>query len=459
MLVTVSTTHRPATDLGYLLHKHPDRVQRFAEQSGTATVFYPEASAERCTAVLMLEVDPVALVRSRGRRSPDFALAQYVNDRPYAASSLLAVALGRVFRTARAGRCDSRQDLADSAIPLEITVPVLPCRDGAEFAERIFAPLGWSVDATPIALDDDFPDWGESRCLAVTLRGETRLADALNQLYVLLPAFDESKHYWQSDDEVDKLISAGGEWLRSHPSREAIVDRYLARTGGLKTVARVRLDELDDAPAETEIEAPEPEHRAPLNVRRHRAVLGEVARLAPSSLIDLGCGSGQFLSKVLRGTDIGRVAGCDVSIRELKRAADRMHVDEMTERQSARLDLFQSALTYTDPRIAGFDVAVLMEVIEHLDATRLAALEHTVFATARPDSVLVTTPNSEYNVLYPDLTGMRHRDHRFEWTRAEFAAWAERVADHHGYRVRFVGIGDVDADLGGPTQMAVFTRG
>ncbi|MCF8609580.1 3' terminal RNA ribose 2'-O-methyltransferase Hen1 [Gordonia sp. HY285] len=458
VFLTVSTTHRPATDLGYLLHKHPDRIQEFSEPTSTATVFYPEATAERCTAALLVEVDPIALARSRGKRSPDFALGQYVNDRPYAASSLLAVALGKIFSTARTGRCDSRQELADSAIDLEITIRAMGCRDGRKFIDRLFTPLGWQVDATPIPLDDAFPEWGDSRYFDVTLRGELRLADALNQLYVLLPVFDSAKHYWQTTAEVDKLISAGGDWLQTHPYRDTIVDRYLARTGGLDAVARARLAELDDVDATTRDDDAAPRNPT-LNVRRHEAVLAEIENLRPTSVIDLGCGSGQFLSKVVRSTGIGRIAGCDVSTRELRRAADRLHVDEMTEHQSARLELFQSALTYLDPRIEGFDVAVLMEVIEHLDTARLEALEHVVFAQARPGVVLVTTPNSEYNVLYPDLVGMRHPDHRFEWTRTEFASWADRVADDHGYRTRFVGVGDADETYGSPTQMAVFTRG
>jgi 3' terminal RNA ribose 2'-O-methyltransferase Hen1 len=148
VLLTVSTTHVPARDLGHLLHKHPDRVQQFTQSFGSATVFYPEATEERCTAALLLEVDPIRLAR-RPARTPDFSLAQYVNDRPYAASSLLGVALADVFSTARSGRCDARQELADSAIPLEISLPVLPCRGGADRARRVFEPLGWQVEADP----------------------------------------------------------------------------------------------------------------------------------------------------------------------------------------------------------------------------------------------------------------------------------------------------------------------
>jgi len=459
VLLTISTTHRPATDLGYLLHKHPDRVQEFAQSFGTATVLYPEASEERCTAALLLEVDPVRLARRRGRETPDFSLAQYVNDRSYAASSLLGVALADVFSTARSGICKARPELAEQALPLEIAIPVLPCRGGAEIARRLFEPLGWRVDAEPIPLDEGFPAWGASRYLRLTLHGELRLADALSQLHVLLPVLDESKHYWQGPDEVDKLLRSGGDWLAAHPDRTLITRRYLGRRGGLTRVALARLAELDEVTDATadEVEAAE-QRRVPLNQLRHEAVLAAIAELGARSVIDLGCGPGQLLDRLLKAPGIERVAGCDVSTRSLQYAARRLHVDRMSERQAGRLELFQGALTYEDPRFAGYDVAVLMEVVEHVDPPRLPALERVVFGAARPGAVLVTTPNRDYNVLYEGLTGRRHPDHRFEWDRVEFADWCARVAATHGYAVEHRGVGDVDETHGSPTQLAVFTR-
>ncbi|KXO99541.1 3' terminal RNA ribose 2'-O-methyltransferase Hen1 [Tsukamurella pseudospumae] len=454
MYLTVSTTRTPATDLGFLLHKHPDRVQEFSQPFGTATVFYPEASEERCTAALLLEVDPIALARRR-RATPDFSLGQYVNDRPYAASSLLAATLADVFRSARKGQGGSRQAVADTAIDLDIAIPVLPCRGGPAVAERVFAPLGWSVEAEPIALDDAFPDWGDSRYVRLRLTGTVRLADALNHLYVLLPVLDESKHYWQGPDEVDKLLRSGEGWLAAHPERELIARRYLGRGPGLAAQALDRLAELDGAPSATSDDEVAPR---PLNALRHDAVHRVIVDCGAASVVDLGCGPGAFVERLLATRGIERVAGCDVSVRSLQRAAQRLHLDGMTERQRARVDLFQAALTYEDERLSGFDVAVLMEVIEHVDPSRLGALEHVVFGAARPGSVIVTTPNREYNALYPDLTGMRHTDHRFEWSRAEFASWADGVAARHGYVVRYEGIGDIDPDRGTPTQMAVFTR-
>ena len=455
--LTISTTHVPATDLGFLLHKHPDRVQEFRQPFGTATVFYPEAGEERCTAALLLEVDSTELARRR-RSTPDFSLGQYVNDRPYAASSLLASAMADVFRSARGGQGGSRQAVADSAIPLEIEIPVLPCRGGPDLALRVFGPLGWDVQAEPIPLDDAFPDWGDSRYVRLRLTGTVRLADAINQLYVLLPALDESKHYWQSGDEVDKLMRSGEGWLAGHPERELITRRYLGRGPGLAREALERLAELDGTVGEDEADTGADGPPTPLNLLRHEAVHRVVIESGAASVIDLGCGPGQFLDRLLKTQGVEKVAGTDVSVRSLQRAAKRLHLDGMTERQRERIDLFQAALTYEDPRLAGFDAAVLMEVIEHVEPSRLGALEHVVFGAARPGTVIVTTPNREYNALYPDLVGMRHPDHRFEWDRAEFARWAGGIAGRYGYGVRYDGIGDVDADRGTPTQMAIFTR-
>jgi len=455
----------PASDFGFLLHKNPGRPQSTAITGGTAHVFYPEATDARCTAAVLLEIDPIALVRAgRGKSSEGFTLGQYVNDRPYAASSLLGAAMADVLSTARSGRCASRQELADAAIPLEIEVPVLPCRGGAELAARLFGPLGWSVEATPIPLDEAFPAWGESRYLHVVLRGTVRLADALNQLYVLLPVLDEAKHYWQAADEVDKLLRSGGDWLAGHPEQELIARRYLGRRRGLTRVALERLAELGDdtdeaVEPETEEEVAQPEERrVPLNAQRHAAVLQVLRDAGVSSVIDLGCGPGQFLRLLLDEPSFARVAGSDVSAHALVRAERALRLDRMGDRQRERLTLFQGALTYEDDRFAGYDAAVLMEVIEHVDPPRLEALERVVLGRARAGLVVVTTPNVEYNVLYEGLTGPRHTDHRFEWNRAEFTAWAERVAATYGYRATVTGIGDVDRAYGQPTQLAVLRR-
>ncbi|MGV9291493.1 3' terminal RNA ribose 2'-O-methyltransferase Hen1 [Streptomyces sp. NPDC003719] len=479
MFLTITTTgtpERPATDLGYLLHKHPDKAQTFSTSFGTAHVLYPEAEEQRCTAALLLEVDTVALVRrgkGKGRGgAPDAALAQYVNDRPYAASSLLAVALGNVFSSALRGVCTARPERAAEPLPLHVEVPALPARGGPDLVRRLFEPLGWAVTAEPVPLETEFPEWGDSRYVRLTLRADTlTLSDALRHLYVLLPVLDDAKHYWVAPDEVDKLMRAGGAWLYHHPEVRLITNRYLSRRWSLTREAMARLElvrlaetddsevgEIDNAVAQ-EV-APEAEEKpTPLAVQRREAILAALRGAAAARVLDLGCGEGHLVRELLKDPRFTEIAGVDVSVRALTIASRRMKLDRMGERQAARVHLFQGSLAYTDKRLKGYDAAVLSEVIEHLDLPRLPALEYAVFGSARPRTVVVTTPNVEYNVRWESLPAghVRHRDHRFEWNREEFRTWARTVAERHGYGVEFRPVGPDDPEVGPPTQMAVFT--
>ncbi|MEV0979564.1 3' terminal RNA ribose 2'-O-methyltransferase Hen1 [Streptomyces sp. NPDC049915] len=478
MFLTISTTgtaERPATDLGFLLHKHPEKAQAFSTSYGTAHVLYPEADAERCTAALLLEVDPVALVRrgkGKGRGgAPDAALAQYVNDRPYAASSLLAVALSSVFSSAMRGVCTARPERAAEPLPLRIDVPALPARGGPALVRALFEPLGWTVSAEPVALDSEFPEWGDSRYVRLVLQSQAlTLSAALRHLYVLLPVLDDAKHYWVSADEVDKLLRAGEGWLPGHPEQKLITSRFLSRRWSLTRQAMerlelVRLAETDDADVEeidnaVAAETEEEEKPTPLAVRRRDAITAVLHETGAARVLDLGCGQGQLVQALLKDARFTEIVGVDVSVRALTIASRRLKLDRMGERQAARVKLLQGSLAYTDTRLKGYDAAVLSEVIEHLDLPRLPALEYAVFGSARPRTVVVTTPNVEYNVRWESLPAghVRHGDHRFEWTREEFRAWAHAVAERHGYDVEFRPVGPDDPEVGPPTQMAVFLK-
>ena len=464
MLLTITTSHRPATDLGYLLHKHPGRFQSADLAFGKAHVFYPEASEDRCTACLLLDVDPVGLVRGKG--SGEGLIDQYVNDRPYAASSFLSVAISQVLGSALQGRCKDRPELATTPIPLSARLDVLPVRGGEKFLRAVFEPLGYEVEATRHPLDDRFPDWGESPYYSVTVTKETTLTDLLRHLYVLVPVFDNRKHYFVGDDEMEKLLAKGSGWLSGHPEREEITRRYLKFHPSLYRQALARLVE-EEAPADVEADEPSPdrveevsERTASLNEQRLGAVMAAIRGSGATRVLDLGCGEGKLLRELLKDKQFEEVVGMDVSIRSLENARDRLKVDRMPERQAARLKLIHGSLTYRDRRLEGFDAAALVEVIEHLDPPRLSAFERTVFEFARPRTVVLTTPNREYNVTWENVGSdkLRHPDHRFEWTRAEFQTWAEGIADRFGYSARFLPVGPVEESLGSPTQMAVFVR-
>jgi 3' terminal RNA ribose 2'-O-methyltransferase Hen1 len=463
MLLTLTTTHQPATDLGFLLRKHPDRHQTFDVGYGTAHVLYPEATAERCTAALILDIDPIALVRGRkrvGGGSEGGLLTQYVNDRPYAASSFLSVAMSRVFGSAMSGRSEARQDLVETSIPLSARVAPVDCRGGLELITRLFAPLGYQVTAAPVS-----ERHGEnSRYWDVTIAGTVTVQQLLTHLYVLIPVLDDEKHYWVGDDEIEKLLRRGEGWLPNHPERELITRRYLKHGRRLTRIALERLAELDETVTDNEEASPAATLEAieaplRLNDQRMDRVVEALRDTGAHSVLDLGCGSGRLLQRLLKERQFERILGVDASTRDLEIARDRLALDRLPERQRERITLIHGALTYRDKRLAGYDAAAVIEVIEHIDPTRLDAFANAIFGAARPKTVVLTTPNVEYNVRFEALGGrkLRHADHRFEWSRVEFEAWARECANRFGYEVRFEGIGEADPVLGAPTQMGIFT--
>jgi 3' terminal RNA ribose 2'-O-methyltransferase Hen1 len=469
MLFTITYTGENPTDLGYLLHKNPARPQTADLSFGRVHVFYPETGPGRCTAAMLLDMDPLDLVRGRGGLGGIF---DYVNDRPYVCSSFMCTALSGVYGTAMSGRCGKKQELADTPLDLSASLFMLPCRGGVILPELLFEPLGYEVQVEESALlDEQFPEWGSGPYINLTIRGKVRLRDLLNHIYVLIPVFDRQKHYWIGEAEVDKLLDHGKGWLEDHPEKALITGRYFKN---LRSLARTALDRLDNgegaaeafSPGKDELpgfavninDEPETASRPRLNTLRLEAVFNAIKKSGARSVIDLGCGEGNLLRLLINEKTFTRVTGVDVSRTALEHAGEKLKIDRLPEVQQKRVSLFQGSVSYRDKRFRAYDAAALVEVIEHLDEDRLDTLEAVILGDARPGTLVITTPNIEYNEIY-GMSRFRHGDHRFEWNRARFQSWAGEAARRYGYEVSFEGIGEADEKLGAPTQMAVFVRG
>ena len=461
MLLTISTTHRPATDMGYLFGKHPDRFQTFEISGGKAHVFYPEASEEKCTIALVTDINQVDLTRAKkGQKEPQ--QDHYVNDRPYAASSILASAMNKVFRSAAAGVCKDKPELAETKMPLTAAMPTAPTGQGRDTIKKMFEPLRYEVETEGFLLDPEHPEWGNSPYTRLTLKKTATVRELLSHLYVILPVLDGEKHYWVGDDEVQKLLRFGEGWLQEHPQKEAISQRFLKNQRGL---VRDALEQLPNPGAEENQDEREQKERnedrleRPMKLAEQRteAVRKALHEAGAKKVLDLGCGEGRLLLALARDRQIQAITGVETSHRSLEIAKRRLQ--RANTQDQDRVQLLHGSLTYRDGRLAGYDAGVAMEVIEHIDPPRLEAFEDAVFRHAQPKTVIVTTPNREYNPVFGMQEGkLRHRDHRFEWTRAELKEWAEGAAGRNGYSVKIEGIGPEDQDAGHPTQMAVFTK-
>lgn len=462
MLFTITTTYQPATDLGYLLHKNPNNLNTIDLPFGQAHVFYSEVSPEKCTAVVLLDIDPVGLVR---KKNDAFALEQYVNDRPYVVSSFMSVAIAKLFGTLLSGRSKDRPVLVSQNIPLVVHIPVLPCKGGESLLRKLFEPLGYNVLAESHQRDDLFPEWGQSPYWSVTLSRTCTLREFLIHLYVLIPVLDNEKHYWIGEEEITKLLKFGEGWLATHPEKEVITRRYMRNFRALVNVALARLSEemasheenSDEQEVREELETVV-ERKINLHQQRLLWVSEQLKQHGAKRIIDLGCGEGRLLKILLNDVFFEEIVGCDVSWRALEIAKERLKIDRLPSFQQSRIKLLHTALTYRDQRLNGYDAATLVEVIEHLDEPRLGALQRVVFEFARPHMIIVTTPNVEYNALFENMTPgtFRHKDHRFEWTRSQFQEWAQSIANRYAYEVSFAGLGPEDDQYGSPTQAGIF---
>ena len=324
MLLQITTTARPATDIGYLLHKRPPKLQSFELGFGNAHVFWPEATAERATAALLLDIDPLKLIRG-----PGAVLSDYVNDRAYVSSSFLSVALSRVFGQALGSRCKERPELAGRPIPLEVQVAAVPCRGGDAMVNTLFGPLGYkietSIGATVVAtraagvngrLEVTGTTATGSRYRNIRLQATKTLGEVLSHVYVLLPVLDNAKHYWIGDAEVEKLLAHGKGWLEEHPARGVITRRYLGHRKQLTKAANNRLvthvravedaepDNEEKNAAQTAAEATTPaseagseDHRS-LHTQRLDWVIERLKVHGAVRVVDLGCGHGQLLTRL-----------------------------------------------------------------------------------------------------------------------------------------------------------------
>lgn len=455
MLLELTTTNNPATDLGFLLHKHPDKLQTVELSVGKAHVFYTEATDNSCTACLLLDINPIELVRGdKGQNA--FLQEHYVNDRPYTSNSFLSTALVKAFGSAINGTCHTKPELAKTAIPLKARIHSLKVDCDKAYINKLFEPVGYKVSYETIQLDSTFSDWGQSKVVNLQVEKTTTLKEFLSQLYVFMMVLDNNRHHWISGNDIDVLIRREENWLDNHPEKNWITKRYLKNLHTFTNQALLKLANEDELIEKQTL----PERKLNLHQQRLNKALDFLKLSGSASVLDIGCGEGKLLKLLLKEAQFKKIAGMDVSFRELQKAKENLYLDQASPAMRDRIKVFQGSVTYKDGRLKNYDAATLVEVIEHLDEERLPAMEKVVFGFAKPSTVILTTPNAEYNVVFEKLQAdtFRHDDHRFEWTRKEFADWCNKICVAFNYGVEIYPVGQEEENIGAPSQLAMFKK-
>ncbi len=471
MQLSITTTHKPATDLSYLLHKNPDKVQTFDITGGKAYVFYPETTDEKCTATMILNIDTLEMIKNQKKSMSDFALKGYVNDRPFVASSFLSSAISSIYSSALNGNSKEKSEVVNKKIPLEVFISVINVSGGENLIKRFFEPLGYEIKIEKYELNENFKSWGESNYFSLTLKNIITLKELLTHLYILIPVFDNEKHYWVSTKDVDILLKKGEGWLENHPEKEFITKRYFKNIKSLSNLYNKKsIDDIEESQKNVDSEENNEnefeeinqiikETKIKLDKQRLNYVYEKLIESGMKSIIDMGCGEGKLLKLLITNKQFEKIAGTDVSFNNLLKAKERLNFEEMSQKFKERIELFQSSLTYKDKRFSNYESCAIVEVIEHIDVERLESFEKSIFECSKFKYIILTTPNADYNINYKSLNkqNLRHSDHRFEWTKDEFKSWIDKICEKYKYNAKISGVGEFDEQSGHPTQVVEFS--
>ncbi|MBW4084382.1 3' terminal RNA ribose 2'-O-methyltransferase Hen1 [Paenibacillus sp. S150] len=476
MHLIIRVTGAGAGMLSRLLAKNPDNLYDRMEKEARVRIAFTASSEQEAEAVIYVTPDPVELVK--GASSAHNDITQYINDREFVVSSLFCTYIRSALGTALNGKTkEAYLPWVNRKLALELTFGPVASNLPDHALEDLFIPLGYEVVLERGDAAYAFELKSRSSVRYIKLKGIQTLQTALRQLFVLIPALDDYKHYYISDDEVDKIRRYGDGWLENHPQRALILKRTLRFAGAIKhyedqmagdgqqaengaSGEAPGIAEPFAAPAEASAgtgaaEAP----KARLNDLRYAAIADTVERLAARrSIVDFGSGGGKLSARLSSVPGVQEIKAVEPSAAAQLRAMDRFA--KLEGRPGAIVpEPVTGSLFYYDEALRGKDVMILCEVIEHIDERRLNRVMETIFHEYAPGTLIITTPNKEYNALYQmEHEKLRHRDHRFEWDREAFGAWCSCWTSAYNYSVRLSGIGEFAQEYGYPTQMAIFTK-
>ncbi|EGW40788.1 3' terminal RNA ribose 2'-O-methyltransferase Hen1 [Desulfosporosinus sp. OT] len=461
MQLAIKATGEGAKMLSFLLSKNPQNLYDRMEKGHRIRLTYTVFSDSEVEAVIFVTPDPVELVKN----SPDtYEITQYINDREFVVSSIFCSYIRSALGTALNGRPkDEYLDWAKHAFLLTIGFGPVATDLPDVAIKQLFEPLGYRIEIERGQAAYNFQLKERSSARFINLQGTLTVQNALKHLFVLIPVLDNYRHYFIDEREIEKLERYGEGWLADHPLKDLIIKRTLRFRELIDQVGE-NFDQADtNADTNNEALTPELELKSQpvvrLNELRYQRVVKIVENLpARESIVDFGAGEGKLSARLGFIPGVQEILAVEPTEKEQLRALKRFS-------EASRKDDFISpiliwgSLFYYDEQLRAKDVMILNEVIEHIDESRLPRVMDTILGSYKPQVLLITTPNVEYNTVYQmDDQAVRHKDHRFEWTRSEFSEWTHTLARNYSYDVQLDGIGEEVEGYGHPSQIAIFTR-
>jgi 3' terminal RNA ribose 2'-O-methyltransferase Hen1 len=444
MQLSLTVRGSNADVVSYLIAKNPNNPYERDEKGFKVRLVYPKFSKEEIQFVIYVKPDPIDLVRNS---SDLYDITHYINDREFAVSSLFITTIRKALGTALNGKPDEEYlEWVGHEFEIELSFgPVATDLRDKEIVD-LFEPIGYKVE-----IERGVSNIREKSSAGfVTLSGRQSVQSALKHVSILIPVIDNYKHYFLDEREVEKLDRYGEGWLEEHPMKQMIVKRAL-RFNALISQSQFyekkqRNSNYDENP------------KVRLNDLRYEHILNYIKTLPQrETIVDLGAGEGRLSVQLGFLEGVKEILSIEPSNKSRIRAIERFQ-QVNTKEGYVEPQSLSGSLFYFDSRLQNKDVIVLCEVIEHIEEDRLPKIFDTILNDYCPKTLIVTTPNQEYNVLYEMDDEMRHDDHRFEWTRPQFVQNVESWTEQTPYQVSIQGIGEEHEAYGHPTQMAIFRR-
>ncbi|MCK1992095.1 3' terminal RNA ribose 2'-O-methyltransferase Hen1 [Peribacillus muralis] len=445
MQLTINASGNNVKAISYLLSKNPNNLYERKHKGHVVRLFYSTFTETEMEATIFVTPDPIELVKNTAN---SYDITHYINDREFAVSSIFCSLIRSALGTALNGQPkEEHAEWVNHPFSFQFDFgPVVSTLSDNQLRE-LFEPIGYEVSITRPDIQYSFDMKDRSSTRTVSLKGLKTLQEGLRHLFVLIPVIDNYKHYYIDEKEIDKLERYGEGWLDDHPMRDFIYRQSL-RFKEVYSIVENKKPEMKKDDKESKVR---------LNDLRYEKIFDTVSQMHPSSVVDFGSGEGKLSVRLGFIEGVKEILAVEPSQSATLKALGRFDKVKDKEKFVIPKPLWGS-LFYYDEELKNKDVIILCEVIEHIDEHRLPKVMDTILQDYQPRALILTTPNREYNEVYDMEDALRHNDHRFEWTRAEFQQWCTARNHDDSYDLRFEGIGEEHVTQGCPTQMCVFER-